>query len=104
MKNAKNLAKYLEIDFKGYLNKIIENQNSSLNILKEKLTSLSNMNYELTKVLNLEEKTDKSLIETREKNKEDEAREKKHQEALKKAAEKKKGFWSKLGHKISSWF
>ena len=104
LKNSKNLSKYLEFDLKKYMNQIIENQNSSLNNLKEKLTSLSNMGYKLTKVLNLEEKTDKSLIETREKNKEDEIREKKHQEALKKAAEKKKGFWSNLGHKISSWF
>lgn len=96
LKNAKNMAKYLEKDLKDYVNSIVNEQAKTLTDIKDKVKALEKEGYSLTKDVTEFVKEDKALAQEREKA---------HQEALKKAAEKKKkGFWGSLWNKVYMWF
>lgn len=97
LKNIKNLVNYLNIDLKKYANDLINEQQGSLDKIKNALEELKNNGIEISQNI---EKIDEEIMAA-------EKREKAHKEALRKASEKKKqsrGFFEKLWDNIYSWF
>lgn len=98
LKNIKNLVNYLNVDLRKYASDLINEQHDSLDKIKNALEELKNNGIEISKDIKKVDEEEKIA---------EEKREKAHQEALRKASEKKKknkGFFEKIWDNIYNWF
>ena len=102
-KNSQNMSDYLHNEYFDYLQKIVSNQNSLLDNIKNRLEQLKNDGYKFENEIAQEIKDDEAVAKKRLDEKSELEREKKQQEQIKKAKEKR-SFLDNVYFTLNSWF
>jgi hypothetical protein len=102
-KNSQNMSDYLHNEYFNYLQKIVSNQNSLLDNVKNRLEQLKNDGYKFEKEIAQEVKDDEAIAKKRLDEKSELEREKKQLEQIKKA-KAKRSFLDNVYYTLNSWF